>query len=117
MVTTTTMTFRFAGRQTRKIYNVSGYISDVANAFVTLELDGTPGTSSLTYWTPPEDCDLIDMAIISGPTVITGLRAFSNGSPTGQQHLIAMHYTSVTSGRPVPGYGFASGKQVQFRQF
>jgi len=118
MVTATTGTATFKGLQSGKIYTPSLYISDVSAAAVLWNQNGAATSSSDSTLQFNEDVQLIDLAIISGPTVITGFTWYAGGTvvPASNQ-LIATCYTSVVSGRSFNPVGFKASRLISAKQF
>lgn len=117
MVTATTGTATFKGRSTGRTYAASIYISDVVAAKVTFNMNGAAGAGSDAFWQAPEDVQLIDVAIITGPTVATGFTWLSGGaSVPGSATLISPNLTTNAS-RSAPNIGFRSQSFVTAVQF
>ena len=116
MVTPASGSMIWQGLSTGKRYNMSIYISDVVAADITFSQDGAPGTTTPNFWIAPEDVQLVDFALPSGPTVMVGLKFKVNDAPVGQQMLIANHLNTLAT-RPIPGFGAKSGKKITFTQF
>lgn len=60
-------------RGSRQTYNVNVYVSDVANALITLNANGAAGTGSPTTWRAPENVVLTDFAMTTGTADTTNL--------------------------------------------
>lgn len=71
--------FTFLGKSGR-VYSIDAYVSDVANAAVTFDPNGTAGASSLQYWQPPEDVTLVDYAQVTGTADTTALVLTQGGA-------------------------------------
>jgi len=71
-----------SGLQTGKNYTVDMYLDDVANAPV--NWDGGAGAAAVSpeFWTPPENCLLTDVAVVTGAAQ-TKLQVIVGGRPTG----------------------------------
>jgi hypothetical protein len=76
MVTATTMQVKFRGSRD---YLVSGYISDVIGAKVKWNQNGVAGATSDDYVQFTEQVRLIDVSVLTGPTVMTGFNLQSGG--------------------------------------
>lgn len=78
-VTPKNCTFSFLGLATGVIYEIEGYVSDVANANVRFDSGAGSSATSAEFWTPPEDVQLRDYSQVAGPTVVFKLRVAING--------------------------------------
>lgn len=117
MVTATTGTMTFKGLQSGRTYSVGCYISDVVAAKVTFNMNGAAGAGSDAFWQAPENVQLVDVAIITGPTVAVGFSYFSGGaSVPGSSTLISPNLTTNAS-RSSPNIGFRSQSFVTAVQF
>lgn len=101
----------FKGVASGKIYNVDFYASDVANALVNFDSGAGSGSSSQTFWTPPENCILTDVFIHTGMTDTTRGRITKGGQPTPSIIRWAAHL-DTSNGRPMQTEGFAKGVQI-----
>jgi hypothetical protein len=74
--------FTFVGAKTGRVYSIDAYVSDVANAAVTFDPNGSAGASSLQYWQAPasEDVVLIDYAQVTGTADTTTLVLTQGGA-------------------------------------
>lgn len=116
MVTATNATAVFKGLRSGTIYTVDMYISDVVAAPVTFSTSGLATSTSLTFWKAPEDVMLIDLSVISGPTVMVALQPTSNdGIVAGYMFRIANFLNSLATRAPI-SLGFAAGKNIGFIQ-
>jgi hypothetical protein len=95
MVTATTGTLKFRGRDGRTL-DVSIYISDVAAAFWTFDYSGVAGTGSPNFLSLPPGTiwDLTEMVTLLAPTVSTISTLLVDGQPTGK--MVAIGTTLVT---------------------
>jgi hypothetical protein len=117
MVTATTGQATFKGLQTGKIYTPSIYISDVAAALITWNMQGAAAAGSSNQIQFTEDVQLIDIAIISGPTVISGFYWSSAYIPVpSSNQLISTIYTTIQT-RSFTPQAFKAGRIVQATQF
>jgi hypothetical protein len=117
MVTATTGTITFRGLKTGNQYSTSCYISDVVGAKVTFSPNGVAGTGSDTTVQFDEDVQIIDVAIITGPTVATGFSWYSRGViVTNSATLISPNLTTNPN-RNFPRIAFASGRLISAVQF
>ena len=118
MVTATTMTASFQGvGALKRPYNVSGYISDVVGAKVLWNANGVAGTGSDTYVQFGEPVILTDISVLTGPTVMTGMRFQSGGVDVPQSATLIATNLSTVIGRNAPKIGFAAQSQIGAIQF
>jgi hypothetical protein len=117
MVTATTGTMSFTGLQTKRVYNVSIYISDVVAAAVTFNSNGVAASTSPTVWQIPEDSILTDVSILTGPTVATGMTLSSGYSTIPATNLLIGANLTTLNNRNFPNVGFAKGSLLGATQF
>jgi len=117
MVTATNGTATFKGLQSGKVYNVDIYISDVVAATVKLNQFGAAVVGSPSFVRFDEDVALVDLSIITGPTVMVGLYPTSNDVPVSQYNYRIANFLNSIQTRPVVRVGFASGKNIGFIQY
>ncbi|MBA7672841.1 hypothetical protein ES703_81028 [subsurface metagenome] len=105
-------TFVFMGVQSKRIYNVDIYYSDVADALI--NWDGGAGSSatSPTSFTAPEDLILADIAVVTGGTDTKKFQLLRNNQPTGDFIRHVPHLTT-NANRPQLRLGFARGTEVR----
>lgn len=116
MVTATNGTAVFRGLDSGTTYTVDFYISDVLAAPVTWSTSGLAGAGSLQFWKAPENVLLIDLSIITGPTVMVALQPTSNdGIIAGYMFRIANFLNSLAT-RASVGLGWGVGKNIGFIQ-
>ena len=116
MVTPTNGTCTFIGLASQKVYAVDLYISDVNNANCTFGVGTTAAAGSKAYWRPIEDVVLVDLSIITGPTVITTLVPTSNDAQLQGTRLRFANFLNTLTTRPRLQIGFAKGNEVGFIQ-
>lgn len=87
------------------------YASDVANALVNFDSGAGAGSSSETFWTPPEPVVLTDFGIHTGMVDTTAIRITKNGVPSGDTLRYAAHLDTST-GRPGLVIGCAASVKV-----
>lgn len=111
MVTATTGAVKFIGRQTRQQYQYSIYISDVVGAPVTWSKTGLAVSTGPVDLILPEDCDMVDIACITGPTAMSILSLQSNN---GNLNIIVPFANTVNTiqSRQIPVVGFARGNRI-----
>lgn len=106
---------RFVGKS-KKPYNVDLYASDVDKAKVNLDDGAGAGTGSETFWDPPEDVVLVDMAIHTGMTDTTYIRVTKGGVPLGNTLRYAAQLDTSDARQPL-AIGFRKGVNVGLIQF
>lgn len=114
MVTATYGTATFIG-QSGKTYSVDLYIADVVATAVKFDAGAGASATSLPFWRVPERCRLVDLAIVTGPTVMTTLVLTANGAPTGQRYRIAQYLNTLATRSPV-NVGFEQGTNFGFTE-
>jgi hypothetical protein len=117
MVTATTATFSFKGTQSGRNYSTSGYISDVVGAAITFSQNGAAASTSPTFIQFQEPVVLVDVAVLTGPTVATGwtMTAANNTIPSSAC-LISPNLTT-NANRSVPAIGFNARALIGAVQF
>jgi hypothetical protein len=109
MVTPTYATFVFNGKKTGKNYHIQGYIADVANTPTKFDSGSGASATSLPFWRVPEPCELIDLSIVTGPTVTTSLIPTVNGAQVSGIRWTYTMFLSTLAFRPRPSLYFAEG--------
>jgi hypothetical protein len=105
-------TFTFLGVQTKRVYNVDAYISDVADALVTFDGGAGASATSPSSFTAPEDIMLIDVAVVTGTADTTKMQILRNNQPTGDFLRYTQHLTTSAQRSPVR-LGFKRGVEVR----
>lgn len=108
MVTPTTATATFVGAS-GKTYSVDIYIADAVGTACKFDSGSGAGTGSLPFWKCPEQVVLRDMAIVTGPTVITNLIVTADGAVIPGQRLRLTSFLTTLATRPPLNIGFRSG--------
>lgn len=103
-------TFIFKG-SSGKTYSVDAFVSDIDGALVTWDGGAGAGSASPDFWTPPEDCVLVDYSQVDGTADTEKIRLTVNGRPT--QHILryGIHLTSLAT-RPALSIGFRAGARI-----
>jgi len=104
--------FTFVGLQTKRVYNVSVYLSDVANAKITLSSRGLAGTSSDTFWTAPEPVKMVDYSQTTGTADTDVLVLLSDDNIVPGSVLDYVSYVSTSSQRPPINVNFRAGAKI-----
>jgi len=104
----------FVGLQTGQTYAKDVYISDAAGALINWDSGAGAGSTSETFWTPPEAVVLRDFSIHTGMTQLSA-RLARNGVPTGDTLRYAIHLDTLAN-RPTLNIPFAAGDKVQVTQ-
>lgn len=116
MVTTTNGTATFQGLNTGKMYNVDIFISDVVAAPATWGVSGNAVAASQNFWRAPEDVVLVDLSIITGPTVMVALIPTSNDAVIPNYRFRIANFLNTLTTRPSVNVGFAAGRNVGLLQ-
>lgn len=106
---------RFVGAS-KKNYNVDLYASDIVNKKINFDDGAGANSTSETFWTPPEDVVLVDMAIHTGMTDTTFLRWTRGGVPLGNTLRYAAHLDTSDARVPL-AIGYRKGINVGAIQF
>jgi len=113
MVTATTGTMVLRGGSGSR--SVSIYISDVVNAYATIDLAGQAGTGSDTFYIAQGDGIINDLSIVTGPTVMKALVLLINGVPAGHVFDIITHVSTAPL-RPQLQIPVRRGDKIQLKQ-
>jgi len=116
MVTTTNGTATFLGLETGKMYNVDVFISDVVGAPVTWGVSGNAVSTSQNFWRAPENVQLQDLSIVTGPTVMVALVPTSNDAVVPNYRFRIANFLNTLTTRPSITVGFASGRNIGMLQ-
>jgi len=113
VATTGTITMKGASG---KEYGYSVYISDLAGVFWKWSaLGAAVATSSDFILTPPENCQIIDVSLLTTPTVSVASQLVANDIPKGLIYLVGnLLYT--TQNRACPHVTVGPGTKLQFMQ-
>lgn len=106
---------RFVGKS-KKPYNIDLYASDVVNKKVNFDDGAGSNSTSETFWTPPEDVVLVDLAIHTGMTDTTFVRITRGGVPLGNTLRYAAQLDTSDARQPL-AIGFRKGIHVGMIQF
>lgn len=105
-------TMVFSGLQSKRVYNVDIYHSDVVDGLLKWDGGAGSGANSPDSFTPPEAVVLVDYAIVTGMTDTTKLQLMRNNQPTGDFLRYTQHLTTSAQRSPML-LGFAAGVQVR----
>lgn len=105
----------FMGKSGR-IYSIDSYISDVANASVTFDPNGSAGATSLQYWQPPEDVTLIDYAQVTGTADTTALVLTQGGAIRAGTVLRYTVFLTTINTRPRLNIAFPANALIGAKQ-
>lgn len=100
----------FVGRSGMS-YAKDVYVSDVNGAKINWDSGSGAGSTSDTFWIPPEPVVLRDFAIVTGTADTEKLRLTRNGIPSGDTLRYGPHTDSVAT-RPRLNIPFAAGIQI-----
>lgn len=117
MVTATTGTITFKGLKSGKPYSASIYISDVVAAKVTFNPNGAAGSGSDTTIQFDEPVQVIDVSILTGPTVATGFNWYSRGVLVSNSATLISPNLTTNAQRSFPPVAFDSGRLISAVQF
>jgi len=92
------------------------YIADVVGTAVKFDSGSGAGTGSLPFWKVPEQCVLRDLAITTGPTVMTTLVMTADGANIPGQRLPIAAYLNTLANRPPLTIGFKQGTNFGFTE-
>jgi len=109
-------TFTFIGRSGQR-YQLDAYISDVANAAVTFNVNGSAASTSPSFWICPEDVTLIDYSMITGTADTVGLTLTQNQAPRAATAMRYANFLNTIAYRPVLNRSFPGGSQFGANQF
>lgn len=115
MVTATTGVATFVGRS-QKTYSVQFYIADVVGTAVKFDSGSGASANSLAFWKVPEQCVLRDIAVTTGPTVMTTLVMTADGANIPGQRLPIAAYLNSLATRPPLSIGFKQGTNFGFTE-
>ena len=115
MVTAEQGTAIFRGNS-GKIYNVDMYISDVVGAVVTFDAGSGASATSLGFWKCPENCVLMDLAVVTGNTVATTLIPTADGGQIPGIRFRTSLFLTTLSQRPSIALGFKQGTNFGLTQ-
>jgi len=98
-----------------KTYSVDMYISDVNAARINFDGGAGAGAASPSFWKPPENVVLEDVAIVTGMADTEKIRLVVNGRPTAQILRYVPHVTT-NAGRPKLSIGFTQNTEISALQ-
>ncbi len=108
-------TMVFIGQQSKRVYNVDTYFSDVVDALANFDGGGGASATSPDSFTAPEDLLLNDMSIVTGMTDTTKVQILRGNQPTGDFLRYTQHLTTAPARSPLR-LGFARGTQIRMIQ-
>ncbi len=115
MVTPIHGAFSFVGTLTGMTYSKDIYISDVVQTPIRWDSGVGATATSDTFWIAPEPVLLVDVSVVTGPTVMGRLQLLRNGVATGDMLGIVEH-VSTSSARPRLRIPFATGAKIAANQ-
>lgn len=104
-------TMCFRGAQTKQLYEIDIYVSDVANAAVTFDGGAGAGASSPDFVTFNEPVILEDYSQVTGTADTTKMRLTAGGMPLRQVLRYAIHLTTLAT-RPKLNIPFRVGTRI-----
>lgn len=111
MVTPVHGSFTFVGLTSGITYTKDVYLSDVAASLINFDSGIGAKATSDQFFLVPEACILVDVSIVTGPTVIGRLQIIRNSISTGDILGIIEHVSS-NSDRPKLSIPFGAGEKV-----
>ena len=105
-------TMVFIGQQSKRVYNVDVYFSDVADAQSRWDGGGGASATSPDSFTAPEDLLLNDFSIVTGMTDTKKIQILRGNQPTGDFLRYTQHLTTSPARSPLR-LGFARGTQIR----
>lgn len=111
MVTPMKSLLTFVGMVSSRTYSKEIYVADVAETKI--KWDSGAGASATTdaFWIAPEGIMLVDVALVTGPTVIKKLQVTRNDITTGDMLVYSSFLDSINN-RPPLRIGFARGDKI-----
>lgn len=94
-----------------KTYSVDLYVSDVNGARINFDGGSGAGTTSPTFWKPPENVVLVDYSQVTGTADTEKIRLVANGRPLQQVLRYVPHLTTNAS-RPQLQIGFTQNTEI-----
>jgi len=114
MVTPTNGLLRLKGISGKE-YSYNIYISDVANAPVTFSTVGQAVAGGQNFIITPEPCEIKDIAVTTGPTVIFNLVPYVNDVSSGQIMSLANVINTLQT-RSFPAVKINGGRKLTILQ-
>ena len=91
------------------LYNVDFYIADVVATAVKFDAGSGASATSLPFWRAPENCTLVDISIVTGPTVMVALVPNVNGGVVPGIRFRIANFLNTLAFRPAVRIGVAQG--------
>jgi len=88
------------------------YHSDVVDGLANFDGGGGASATSPTSFTLPEDCILLDYAIVTGMTDTTKVQVLRGNQPTGDFLRYTQHLTTSPARSPIQ-LGFKAGVELR----
>lgn len=108
-------TMVFIGVQSKRVYNVDMYLSDIVDGLGNFDGGGGASATSPDSFTAPEDLLLNDMSIVTGMTDTTKVQILRGNQPTGDFLRYTQHLTTAPARSPLR-LGFGRGVQIRVIQ-
>jgi hypothetical protein len=94
-----------------KTYSVDIYVSDVNAARINWDGGSGAGSTSPTFWKPPENVTLVDFSMVTGCLDTEKIRLVVNGRPLMQVLRYVPHVTTAAN-RPTLAIGFLQNSEI-----
>lgn len=109
-------TMKFIGVNSGEAYTVDLYIPDAVSTEITFEGVGLAGTTSKTYWVPPEDVVLTEISVAAAPTAVGAVMVF-DGSPVKNRTFRHANQLATLASRLTHKLLIPAGTQFGAKQF
>jgi len=117
MVTATYGTATFYGLRSKQRHSVDFYIADVVGTQVKFGVSGPASATASPFFKAPEPMVLQDLSIVTGPTVMVGLKIKADDAVIPGKIVRIANFLNTLTTRPALGIGFAEGTNVGFEEF
>jgi hypothetical protein len=101
--------------QSGKAYSLNFYSSDVVGAAVTFNLSGVATANSSNFYILPENCQIMDISILTGQTVTTNWSLNINDQPIGVVIPVANALNTLAT-RSIPKTPLPAGRKFTMIQ-
>lgn len=116
MVTPTNGTVRFRGLKTGGIHSVNIYIADAVGTRVKFSTRAKAAATDPDYIQFTEPVELVDMSILTGPTVIFALVPTSAATEIQNKSLAIADCLNTLQTRAVPSVKWNAGSNIGFKE-
>ena len=112
MVQAETLTATFIGAKTGRKYSALIFLSDVAAVPGKWSITAAPTANSDTYWRPPENVILTDVALPTGLTATVALNWYADGALINAGIVFLANHLNTMPFRPQLTLAFPAGCQI-----